>query len=145
MKRSGRRRRLLSWEAEESINLTPLLDVIFNLIFFFLLATTLRQSKAFLDLRLPSAQRASLETPPKKTLVISLTRENKIYMGKKEFNLESLENELKNTAPSELDKLIVQGDALAHHETVVKVLDVCVRSGHTDVSIEVKKEASTPP
>lgn len=119
--------------------------MIFNLIFFFLLATTLRQSKAFLDLRLPSAQRASLETPPKKTLVISLTRENKIYMGKKEFNLESLENELKNTAPSELDKLIVQGDALAHHETVVKVLDVCVRSGHTDVSIEVKKEASTPP
>jgi biopolymer transport protein ExbD len=138
MKKRSKRRRRLTWSGEESINLTPLLDMIFNLIFFFILATTLRQSKAFLEVRLPQSSQAALQNIQKKTIVITLTREDRIFIGEKELTVESLEEELKNIPPNEIERLILQGDAMAHHEAVVKVLDACARAGHTGVSVEVK-------
>jgi len=139
MKRRRKRHNLLGWGEEESINLTPLLDMIFNLIFFFILATTLRQSKALLEVRLPSVAKAIQETMPKKSLVITVTKEDKIFLGEREMTLESLDADLKNIPPQELGKLIIQGDAQAHHEAIVKVLDACARAGHRGVSVEVKR------
>lgn len=138
MKKRSKRRQRLTWSGEESINLTPLLDMIFNLIFFFILATTLRQSKALLDVRLPQASQAVLQNIQRNTIVITLTREDRIFLGEKEMTLKSLEKELKDIPPNEIERLILQGDAQAHHEAVVKVLDTCVRAGHTGVSVEVK-------
>jgi len=131
----------MGWGEEESINLTPLLDMIFNLIFFFILATTLRQSKALLEVRLPSVAKAVRETALPKSLVITVTKDDKIYLGEKEITLESLETDLKNISPGEQGRLIIQGDAQAHHEAIVRVLDVCARAGHRGVSVEVKRPA----
>ena len=47
MKRRRKRRRALEWGVEESINLTPLLDMIFNLIFFFILAQPCARQNRF--------------------------------------------------------------------------------------------------
>ena len=140
MKKRSKRRRFLTWSGEESINLTPLLDMIFNLIFFFILATTLRQSKAFLDIRLPRASQAALQNIQRKTIIITLTRENRIFLDEMEMTLETLEQVLKDAPPHEIERLILQGDAQAHHEAVVKVLDTCARAGHTGVSVEVKRK-----
>jgi biopolymer transport protein ExbD len=119
--------------------------MIFNLIFFFILATTLRQSKALLDVRLPQASRSALQNSQRKNIVITLTREDRIFIGEKEMTIESLEQNLKTIPSNEIECLILQGDAQAHHEAVVKVLDICARAGHTGVSVEVKRpEYSNP-
>jgi len=133
-----RRRNRLTWAGEDSINLTPLLDVIFNLIFFFLLATTLKQAKAFLDVRLPYAQQAAHITAPKRTIIITVNRDDKIYLGAREVSFEELERELKKTSPTEVEGVILRGDAYAHNKAIVKVLDTCVRAGHFSVALEVK-------
>ncbi|MBN1899956.1 biopolymer transporter ExbD [Candidatus Sumerlaeota bacterium] len=138
MKKHSKRRRHLTWSGEESINLTPLLDMIFNLIFFFILATTLRQSKALLEVRLPQSSQGALQSIEKNIIVITLTSEDRIFLGEKEATIESLEQELKTIPPNEIESLILQGDARAHHEAVVRVLDACARAGHTGVSVEVK-------
>lgn len=138
MKKRSKRRHRLTWSGEESINLTPLLDMIFNLIFFFILATTLRQSKALLEVRLPQSSQAALQKMQKKTVVITLTRDDRIFIGEKEMTIQSLEEDLKNIPPNEIERLILQGDAQSHHEAVVQVLDICARAGHTGVSVEVK-------
>ena len=137
-KRRIRRRRRLTWAGEDSINLTPLLDVIFNLIFFFLLATTLKQTKAFLEVRLPYAQQATHIATPKRTIIITVSREDKVYVGAREVSFEELEIVLKKTPPSEIEGVILRGDARAHNEAIVKVLDTCVRAGHSGVALEVK-------
>jgi biopolymer transport protein ExbD len=135
-----RRRRLLSWDTEESINLTPLLDVIFNLIFFFLLATTIKQSQAFLDVKLPKSSRANIVKKEKKIIVITLDKENRIFFEKDEVSIDDLEKKLIETSPEEVDRIVLRGDAKSYHESVVNILDVCVKAGHRGVSVEVKKE-----
>jgi len=139
-RRKSKRRHLVAWAGEDTINLTPLLDVIFNLIFFFLLATTLKQTRAFLEVRLPHATRSQVAEAPKKTLVITLTGEDRIFVETRELTLEELERELRETAPGDVDRMILRGDAMAHHQAVVRVLDACARAGHFGVAVEVKSD-----
>ncbi|HPB31676.1 MAG TPA: biopolymer transporter ExbD [Candidatus Sumerlaeota bacterium] len=141
MKKSRRERRhLLTWAGEESINLTPLLDVIFNLIFFFLLATTLRQARAFVDIRLPHSSRAVEDQPEQNILVISITRDDVLYLDQKSLTEDELLESLRAAAPEKTEKVVVRGDAEARHQMVVKVLDLCAQAGHRNVSLEVLTE-----
>ena len=133
-------RHLVDWEGESGINLTPLLDMIFNLIFFFILATTIKQTQAFLDIRLPSASEARRAESPKKIIVLVVTKENDIYLDDRPISADALEKELISHQPREVEQIILKGDANARHETIVRVLDACAKAGHIGVSVEVKKD-----
>lgn len=133
-------RHLVDWEGETGINLTPLLDMIFNLIFFFILATTIRQTQAYLDIRLPRASEARRAESPKKTIILVVTKENNIYLDDRQISADGLETELKTLPPRDVEQIILKGDAMARHETIVRVLDACAKAGHVGVSVEVKKD-----
>jgi len=134
------KRLLRGVEVGEGINLTPLMDMIFNLIFFFILATEVRQSHAFLEVRLPHVTQTARMESAGKTLVITVTKDNRVFLEKREISPESLEAELKKIPPAQVSRIAIKGDAQAYHETIVKVLDACVKAGHTGVSVEVKSE-----
>lgn len=133
-----RRKRSLTWVSEDSLNLTPLLDVIFNLVFFFILATTIREAKSFLEVQLPSSSQAAVREAEKATLIITVTDTNKIYLGEQEVTPKDLEGLLKERPAANVKEIIVRGDAKAYNQTIVDVLDACARAGHYAVSIEVK-------
>ena len=139
-KRHKNIRHLVDWEGEAGINLTPLLDMIFNLIFFFILATTIRQTQAYLDVRLPRASEARRAESQRKTVVLIVTKENHLYLNDRQISADVLEKELKSLSPHDVDQIILKGDAMAHHETIVRVLDACAKAGHVGVSVEVKKD-----
>lgn len=129
------------WMREEKLNLTPLLDTIFILIFFFLFATTLREEKERLGINLPtSTQNAITETPQEK-VYISVTNANKIYLEDSDVTIPELVNKLKPIAEKKKDtEIIIKGDAKAYNQTIVNVLDACSEAGLSSVSIEVKKQ-----
>jgi biopolymer transport protein ExbD len=133
-----RRKRNLVWVSDDSMNLTPLLDVIFNLIFFFILATTIREAKSFLEVQLPSSSEAAQREAETATLIITVTDENKIYLGEQQITAKNLEAELKEKHATDVKEIIIRGDAKAYNQTIVDVLDACARAGHYAVSIEVK-------
>jgi len=133
-----RRKRYLTWVSEDSINLTPLLDVIFNIIFFFILATTIREAKSFLEVQLPSSSEAAAREAETATLIITVTDTNKIYLNEREVTPKALEALLKEQDVANVREIIIRGDAKAYNQTIVDVLDACARAGHYAVSIEVK-------
>ena len=133
-----RRKRYLAWVSEDSINLTPLLDVIFNLIFFFILATTIREAKSFLEVQLPSSSEAAAREAETATLIITVTDTNKIYLNEREVTPKALEALLKEQDVANVREIIIRGDAKAYNQTIVDVLDACARAGRYAVSIEVK-------
>ena len=129
------------WLSEEtSINLTPLLDVIFNLIFFFLLATTIKQTQALIEINLPGAREASVVEEKEMPLVVSVNAEDEIYFNEELVTLEVLETRLEEVSERKEKIVIVRGDSQTHHQTIVDVLDVCSRTGFTQVKLEVEKE-----
>ena len=133
-----RRKRYLTWVAEDSINLTPLLDVIFNIIFFFILATTIREAKSFLEVQLPSSSEAAAREAETATLIITVTDTNRIYLNEREVTPKALEALLREQDVANVREIIIRGDAKAYNQTIVDVLDACARAGHYAVSIEVK-------
>jgi biopolymer transport protein ExbD len=124
--------------------LTPLLDVILNLIFFFILATTIQETKEFLDVQLPSSSEAAERAEVPKTLIITVTEENKVFLGEEEIEAERLHERIEGMKAEEIKEIIIRGDAKAYNQTMVKVLDECAKAGKYGVSIEVIKRAEVP-
>jgi len=62
---------------DAGIDLTPLIDVVFMLLIFFIMATTF--SKPILDLVLPAAQSAEPQSGGKRELVIAINSEGQVF------------------------------------------------------------------
>ena len=122
--RPPRRRRRL----EAGITLTPMLDVIFNLIFFFVLTTTIRQEMTQLPVRLPeaaSSQAAAATATP--TLV--LDAEGRLYFDDRYVADSELELLLRDLAAGGGTEIRLRGDKEAQWERVVRVMDICRKVG----------------
>jgi len=133
------RRNTRIWAAtiDEGINLTPLLDVLFNLFFFFVFATTIKHKEAVLNLTLPPAEQPAVAAQPAEALSIAITADQVIFFNDRRVDEDALLSELRKIKPDEISGIVVRGDAKAYHETVVKVLDACARAGQTKLKIEV--------
>ena len=126
-------------ELEPSLNLTPLLDVVFNLIFFFILATTIKQSEAFISVALPESSQAQVSEPrPSTTVIITVTGENAIMLDGEAQTAEQLEESLRERGKSQaIENVVIRGDAKAYHETIIEVLDACAAARLYKVAVEV--------
>lgn len=133
----ARRNRIESFRLDEGINLTPLLDVLFNLIFFFILATTIKEEKSFLRLTLPTARQPATPAEPRRTMTILITADQAIYLDGEATDAAGLEATLREVAPESIEGVVVRADAKAYHETLVKALEACSRAGQSKLKIEV--------
>lgn len=122
---------------EPEISLTPLIDVVFTLIIFFVVTTTF-QERAHIALDLPEggSAKAQLEEPP---LVVSVDREGRFYVGEREVlgrDASSLLAALRVAAGDDRKRRVVlRADAEARHQAVVTALDALGRAGLTQISI----------
>ena len=121
---------------EPSLDITPLIDVIFMLLIFFIMTTTF--SKPVLDIILPSSEMASPSDTHKEELVISIKQNGKLYYQEKEIDKAEL-NALLLTKPDSLLNLYV--DEKTPFEAFVGVVDVAKKrpGGHFVISTQPAK------
>jgi len=122
---------------EAGINLTPLIDVVFLLLIFFMVSTTFDQH-ADIQLQLPSADREAV--PTERAWVDILVDATGQYFvdGRELVNRrpETLERAVEQAlADRPGDPVLIRADANATHQSVVTALDVVGRLGVTAVSI----------
>lgn len=107
-------------------------DLMFLLLIFLMIATTLINSNA-LKLTLPKSTAPSKD---KVALSVSLTGDRKVYVGDKEVSFETLGGEIKAVLQgSDNRQISLRGDKTAAYEDIVRVMNV-VR----DMNKEVKGE-----
>ncbi|MCL5271318.1 MAG: biopolymer transporter ExbD, partial [bacterium] len=68
---------------EPGINLTPMLDMIFNLLFFFVLATQIRTNARQMEVQLPEAGSAVAADEKKAPPVVTLDAKGNIYFNER--------------------------------------------------------------
>jgi biopolymer transport protein ExbD len=126
----------LMWE----INITPLTDVFLVLLIIFMAISPMLLT-AGIDVNLPKAQ-ISTTSIQKKALVITITKDNKIYLeDKRIINENQLINLLNSELKKSTDKLvIIKGDATVELKNVVDVLDAALRSGAKRLAIATEFE-----
>lgn len=77
-----------------SINITPLIDIVFLLLIFFMLATSFIQ-KSTIEVNLSSGKTVEIENK-KNTVVLILNKKGQVYLNKKLINISNIRNEITN-------------------------------------------------
>ncbi len=131
---------------EESINLTPLIDVVFLLLIFFMVSTTFTK-ETHLAVDLPEAS-AEASTVAKQSIDI-VVRKNGDYA----INGQNVINQQADTLYRALEKisngdnkqpLVITADANAPHQAVVRAMDVAGKLGFEQLRITTQEPVVSP-
>lgn len=128
-RRSSKRRRDIPG-LSTGLNLTPLLDIIFNLIFFFILATNITKENRYLDLTLPKSTQGTPQQQAEEIPEISLTGDGVIQLDGNPMTLQQLQQELRRRVEQEnLQSVRFAGDARITYQQMIEVAEVCTAAG----------------
>ncbi len=115
----------------QALSITPLIDVVFLLLIFFLITTRFEEKDSKLDLDLPSASEAQSITDRPQDIEISIDRRGLIYVDGKETSEDRMEALLteKMTDNPLTQSVIIRGDENGAYGKFVTVMNVCERVG----------------
>ncbi len=124
----------------ESLNMTPLIDIVFLLIIFFLVATSFQRIQRELQVDLPEARAAEAVSLDIQPISVTVSRDGTITMAEEEIPLEELPERLRDAvASAKKPRVFIRGDAKTFHENIVAVLSACQEAGITDVSLATEE------
>jgi len=126
---------------EASVNLTPLIDVVFLLLIFFMVSTTFTRERE-LTLQLPEAVADSAaETPEFIEIEVSVDGEYAIDQQRLvNRERETLARALREKAQGNLElPLIITADANATHQAVMTAMDVAGELGFTRLRLTAQQ------
>ncbi len=113
-------------KAPLSIELTPMIDMVFLLLIFFLVATTFRQEEREMQIALPFASSSAPISAMLRELIINVSAEGTIVVSGRAMDDEELRlliTEAVGANPQQ--KVTVRGDRAAAYAHIVRVLDIC--------------------
>src|SRR5215468_2466137 len=119
-------------DAESSIHIdfVPMADVLFNLLIFFLLATTIAQVEREMAVALPSAAAAAPISQELREIIVNVDREGKIVVAGQPVEPERLREQLESAVKANpQQKVSVRGDREAAYASVARALDICKGAG----------------
>ena len=124
---------------EVAINLTPMIDIVFLLIIFFLVGARFTEEEKQYDIQLPSSQDVTPLTGTPDALVINVRRGGTILLGSLVVTLEELESELRDAKENfEGQAVVVRGEGQGLYQPIVNVLGICHRTQITKISLAYK-------
>jgi len=121
---------------EPEFSMAPMIDIVFQLLIFFMLATTYQKSERELDVDLPSAESGVKSTSTEQEIIVDILRDGRVFVGGREVARAGLVEALSAAANGrDTMPVTVRGDRNTTHETVVAVLDACGMAGLSNLSI----------
>ncbi|MBF0187156.1 MAG: biopolymer transporter ExbD [Magnetococcales bacterium] len=122
-----------------TLDITPLIDVVFLLVLFFMVTTTFT-TVGGLRLDLPEAETNENEETPEE-IRVTIDREGRFHLEETRLNEEALRNALIAAVKKRKDRvLIIQADKNASHGRVVRVMDLAKTVGLNRLAIATKNE-----
>ncbi len=126
---------------EIELNITPLIDIVFLLLIFFMVSTTF-QKESQLRVQLPEAQQ---DAPAQQTqpLEVVISADGQYAVDGRELTdnrRATLVDALARAAEDNDRPLVVRADARTPHEAVVRAMDVAGQLGLGEISIATSRQ-----
>jgi biopolymer transport protein ExbD len=132
---------------EPHINLTPLVDIVFNLLLFLMLATRFAaddNAERKFDVQLATASNAKALTALPDELVVNVAANGQITLNGKPRKVSELEADLAAAKKNYADQaVLIRGEGEGRYQNVVDVLAACDRAKINAVSLPVRLRAET--
>lgn len=121
------------------VDITPIVDTVFNLLIFFALSLNFAATSGGINLKLPKA--SSAEPVKLEQLTINLTKEEKLYLNDKLTTLKELSQVLEKDENKE-SLVIIRADDVVPHGKVVEIMDAVKANGFSRLAIAVEQGPS---
>jgi len=126
-------RKRIREEEEATIDMTPMLDIVFIMLIFFIVTTSFVK-EAGVDVNRPKASNA--KATKNANIFIAVRDNGEIWMDKRQVDVERVSANIERMlAEQPTDTVIIQADKEAKHGYVVKVMDQIKAAGIDKISI----------
>lgn len=126
-------------EDESSLNLTPLMDIMFLLVIFFAVSTTFKVFPG-ISVDLPGAASETIREEAKSVTAI-LTETGEIFIDGKPIEKDHLVDTLRaRQEESPVSMFILEADRTAQHGQVVALMDAAKKAGILHLAISTRSE-----
>jgi biopolymer transport protein ExbD len=113
-----------------SLDLTPIIDMVFNLLIFFLIASSFQQVEREMRIALPQTRAAGPLSAALREIVVNVTSDGRAIVAGREMSEEDLDSMIRTAVEANAaQKVSVRGDRRTPYGEVARVLDTCKRAG----------------
>ena len=133
---------------ELELNMTPMIDIVFQLIIFFLVVSEIASYDRIENLTLPTADQAKAEEKIPERLIISINTFNHIYISGRRRTMEDVERFLRvekklrgEGRARTKQPILIQGDRNAKWEVVQDIIETANKLKFWRISFSARKEA----
>jgi biopolymer transport protein ExbD len=117
-------------DSEVAIDLTPIIDMVFLLLIFFLVATTFQQTEREMKIALPAATSAGPISAAMRELIVNVDAQGQMYVSGRQIDAGALRSMIADAvAANSQQKVTVRGDRNAPYSKIVTALDICKSAG----------------
>ncbi|MEM7456274.1 MAG: biopolymer transporter ExbD [Planctomycetota bacterium] len=129
-------------DEQTTINLTPLIDIVFLLVIFFMVGSRfseLNEAEKQIPLQVPQVADGRAMTDPPRKRVINVLHDGTIFLDQQEHTLEELYSEMVDaTEQYRQIGVVVRADANSPYQNVADVIATCRNAEISDLNISVK-------
>jgi biopolymer transport protein ExbD len=135
MRRFGNR--LTQTEEDSAIDITPMLDVVFIMLIFFIVTATFVKESG-IDVNRPEA--ATAVKQEKANILIAIDAKNRIWIDRREVDVRSVRPNIERLhAENPQGSVVIQADKASTTETLIKVMDASRSAGVFNVAIAAQE------
>ncbi|HEV3418122.1 MAG TPA: biopolymer transporter ExbD [Pirellulales bacterium] len=120
-----------------NVNMMPMIDILFQIVIFFLVAAQIQIQERSLPIVLPKASAAMPLTAKPKEFFVHVDRDGHFYAGGNFIELDALERELNQAAVDnpERQSVVIRADEKCAWKHVVAVMNACNKVGISDYRV----------
>src|SRR5262245_54549036 len=122
-----------------TLNLTSMIDVLFLLIIFFMVATKFDEMERNVEVAVPEVAQAGEGTRPQKPLVVTVQQDGRVELDGTVATIDELTARLKSArTPLTEPTVIIRGDAKCAFQHIASALAACRQAGVSELGITVR-------
>lgn len=127
-----------------SLSVTPLIDVVFLLLIFFLVTSRFEQEERQLELNLPNVSEALPASAQPQELVVNISKQGQYFIDGQFRQLEQVEQVISRAHQNNplTQTVIIRADKQVEWENVAIVINLCRKIGINDYSATMDEPSS---
>jgi biopolymer transport protein ExbD len=120
-------------EDESSVDITPMLDVVFIMLIFFIVTATFIK-EAGIDVDKPEAATAVVQE--KASILIAIDADDNVWINRRQVDVRSIRSIIERLhAENPKGTVVIQADRDSRNNTLVQVMDASRRAGVYDIAL----------
>lgn len=111
---------------EPQLNLTPMIDIVFLLIIFFMVGTRFSRIEQQYDVELPTAAPVEPMTSRPDAIVVNVSQNGTVAIAEQSLSLAELSAHLEKARQAYSEQtVLIRGDGAGMYQSIVDVMDIC--------------------